>query len=373
MKICILSMQRVLNYGSLLQAYSLKKMLESLGHQVSFIDIEPNEQENKKRVRTMEFDEGIKSSNGNIVYRLFQQDNCLFYVLKKINAKNEVRRLQCLFASEILELNDMNNDKKYNLCVIGSDEVFNCLNNSQWGFTSQLFGNVRQADRVITYAASCGFTNMERLPAEVRDIIKVAFAGVDAFSVRDENTATFVRVLSGKNPTYNLDPVVVGNFDREIEKCNDCLNKLPRRYCIIYSYHGRISLPEEIAAILKLCKEKRMTPISIGGYQKWVHHHAALSPFEVLCAFKNAEYVVTDTFHGTIFSAKYAKRFAVLVRESNNNKLSDLIERLRIEDHRVTSIDMIAKLYNLEDDKVVIREIEVEQYRKSIEYLEQNI
>ena len=373
MKICILSMQRVLNYGSLLQAYSLKKTLESLGHTVSFIDIEPNEEDNRKREATMSFSEGLQTTSKGIVYRLLQQDTFLPYAFGKIKAKKEVSRLQLDFARDQLGLNDTNNSQKYDLCVIGSDEVFNCLNDASWGFTTQLFGNVSQADRVITYAASCGFTKFEKLSPAISEAIRSAFNRVSAFSVRDENTAEFVRCLSDKAPIYNLDPVAVGNFDEEIEQHSDCLKKLPKRYCIIYAYHGRISSKEEIKEILKLCREKKMTPVSIGGYQKWVHKHLALSPFEVLCAFKNAEYVVTDTFHGAIFSAKYAKRFAIIVRGSNNNKLSDLISRLQIEDHRVNSIDMISKLYSLTDDKKIMREIENAQYKKTVEYLEQNI
>ena len=53
--------------------------------------------------------------------------------------------------------------------------------------------------------------------------------------------------------------------------------------------------------------------------------------------------------------------------------MSDLLSRLKIEDHKVTSTDMISKLYDLEDDKKVMRGIEAEQYRKTIEYLEQNL
>ena len=47
MKICILTMQKVNNYGSLLQSYSLKKILERMGHRVYFLDIECNDDENK--------------------------------------------------------------------------------------------------------------------------------------------------------------------------------------------------------------------------------------------------------------------------------------------------------------------------------------
>ena len=64
---------------------------------------------------------------------------------------------------------------KYDVCVIGSDEVFNCLNSGAWGFTSQLFGNVSNADKVITYAASCGSTKYQELPQSVADKIRSSF------------------------------------------------------------------------------------------------------------------------------------------------------------------------------------------------------
>lgn len=47
MKVCILSMQRVGNMGSLLQSYALKTTIERLGHQVEFIDIEKREDERR--------------------------------------------------------------------------------------------------------------------------------------------------------------------------------------------------------------------------------------------------------------------------------------------------------------------------------------
>ncbi len=372
MKICIVSMQRVLNYGSLLQAYSLKKMITSLGHEVSFIDIEPNEEDNLKRLAVIKFDEGVKISSKNVLSRLLQQDSCICYCLKKVYAKKKVKKLQERFLDNVLELDEANNKKEYDVCVIGSDEVFNCLNDASWGFTSQLFGNVKQAKKVITYAASCGFTKSSDLTKDIRNVIESAFSSIKAFSVRDENTANFVREIAKKEPQYHFDPVVVGNFDKEIEKASKCLKKLPKKYCIIYAYHGRMGEVEK-KAILDFCRKEKMTPVSIGGSQKWVHKHLALNPFEVLSAFKNAAYVITDTFHGAIFSSKYASRYAIIVRDSNNNKLSDLITRLKIENHRANNMEQIAELYNVIDDKKNIREIEKSQYKKSVEYLEQNI
>ena len=96
MKICILSMQRVLNYGSLLQAYSLKKILTEMGHTVDFIDIEPNEKENALN-KVVHFKEGKKYADKGKIYRLLQQDDSLLYVIGKILAKKEVAKKQSAF------------------------------------------------------------------------------------------------------------------------------------------------------------------------------------------------------------------------------------------------------------------------------------
>lgn len=369
MNICILSMQRVLNYGSLLQAYSLKKILTEMEHTVSFIDIEPNEKENALN-KVVHFKEGKKYADKGRIYRLLQQDDSLLYVIGKILAKKKVAKKQSAFMRDYLCLSPDNNNKKYDLCVIGSDEVFNCMNDTAWGFTSQLFGNVKQADCVITYAASCGFTNLESLSNEVLAIIKKAFTNISAFSVRDINTRNLVYGITHSEPTMSLDPVLIGNFDEEINKCTP---HLPKRYCIVYAYHGRISNANEIKAIRDYCHKQGLELVSIGGTQKWIHKHLALSPFEVLKAFKNAEMVITDTFHGTIFSAKYSKHFAVLIRESNKNKLGDLISRLNISDHQLSTLTSLSDIAKVTHDKKEFNTFIASEREKSISYLRKSI
>ena len=89
-------------------------------------------------------------------------------------------------------LNTSDADTQYDDCVIGSDEVFNCLQKVEWGFSQQLFGNVQNADNVITYAASCGFTRVEMLSEELKKAISEALGKLSAISVRDTNTAHFI-------------------------------------------------------------------------------------------------------------------------------------------------------------------------------------
>ena len=372
MKVCILSMQKVNNFGSLLQSYSLKKLIESLGHTVDFIDIERIDEDDKLLKGNSQdyFDEG--------------EGQGLFSKLKKIDKyffnRIHIKKLQksqdsefYKFRDKVLNAQNVDNSTSYDMCAIGSDGVFNCLTPSPWGFTSQLFGNVRQAKKVITYAASCGATKYENVPDPVRNRIRQAFENVSAFSVRDKNTYEFVEQLTESPIELNLDPVVVGNFKEEMANVGDISSKLPAHYCVVYSYYNRISDKNDIKTVLDFCKKNKLVPISIGAPQKWIKTHVVLTPFEMLVAFKNADFVVTDTFHGTIFSAKYANKFAVMVRESNRNKLMDLIDRLHIQGHLVSSMDQIHNAFLIKSDKKAINDIIIVEQEKTKQYLLKNL
>ena len=109
------------------------------------------------------------------------------------------------------------------------------------------------------------------------------------------------------------------------------------------------------------------------GRQKWIPSYETLTPFELLKAFQNAECIVTDTFHGTLFGAKFGKRMAVLIRESNQNKLEDLTQRLQIQSHVITDISQLNTVLKKELDKKKIGEILGLEREKSLKYLKENL
>lgn len=367
MKLCILSMQKIQNFGSLLQSYALKKMLEQLGHQVSFIDIEKKEEDAALLgAKTLNFSN--ESEPKGILGKLKKIDR---YSINRLRIKRrawEQDQEFNRFRKNVLCVKQEDNDSIYDICVIGSDEVFSCLSESAWGFTSQLFGNVKQANQVITYAASCGATTYSEVPKPVRNRICGAFKNISAFSVRDANTAEFVKNLTGKSCELNLDPVAVYDFSQEIDMCN-ISDKMPQRCCIIYSYYNRIHTRNEIMQITNFCKKNELTPVTVGAPQMWIKTHLVLSPFEALAAFKDADFIITDTFHGTIFSAKFAKRFAVKIRPSNQNKLSDLVERLGIRAHVVDSMGDLERAYSIMKDSDAMNELIQVQRMRTQDYL----
>lgn len=368
MKICILSMQMVPNMGSVLQSYALKKRLEELGAQVEFLDIKKSTKDNELMGDfSREFAEEREKTG--LVGKISKIDK---YAINRFKIKRKSiiqNNLFDDFRADHLRINQKSD--RYDLCVIGSDEVFNCLSTGGWGFTSQLFGNVPEADSVITYAASCGSTEYEALPRKVADCIRKSFQKISSFSVRDGNTHKFVSKLTEKTITDNLDPVLIYNFRQEIDQAT--LPSLPEKYCVVYSYYNRIHTTDEIDAIKKFCKRHQLTPIAVGAPQFWIKDYIVCSPFQCLKIFENAEFVITDTFHGTIFASKLSKRFAVLTRKSNYNKLADLIEKIGMQDHLIDNIGEIENKYGVIKNTTKLKKVIERETERTIQYLRTNI
>lgn len=369
MKVCILSMQRIDNMGSLLQSYALKNMIEKYTEEkVEFLDIQRIDDDYVLLGDfTLDFKKEVEKTG--FIGRLSKIDK---YIINRIFARMKEKQQKLRFEAfrhDFLEL--QNQSEKYDLCVIGSDEVFNCLNAGWWGFTSQLFGNVSKADEVITYAASCGATCIKDVPDTIKARIKASFSAVKAISVRDKNTHEFVAALTDKNIVENLDPVVVYDFAKEIDSVE--LPTKIKKYCIVYSYRNRIHKSDEIRSILDFCKKNDLHPIAVGAPQAWIKDFVVCDPLQCMKLFKNASFVITDTFHGAIFSFKYAKKFAIMLRGSNQNKLSDLVERLRIEKHLISSFDELACKIGVEKDTALAKRIMNDSRLETEKYLRENL
>lgn len=366
-KIGILSMQRIKNYGSFLQAYALKKILQEMGHDVEFVDyhigepiVKEDNMKNDKIKKILNILKGKESIKQKIQY--------LFY--KKNFAKNYYK---------ILELTKKPNyNPELDVLIIGSDEVFNCIQaNKNVGYSLELFGKNNRARKTITYAASFGNTTIEKLKKYGKDKeISELLEKINAISVRDKNSGLIVEKLTNQKVEYNLDPVLIYDY---MKKCELIPNiDIKEKYVIVYAYSGRISA-EETNYIRKYAKKNGFKVYAIGGAQKCADKFISCTPFEVLSYFKNAELVITDTFHGSIFSIINHKNFVTLVRKSignaygNEEKLIDLLERLKLKNRIIYNISELEKKVL---EKISYSDVEkiINNYRNNTEkYLKENL
>lgn len=326
-KVGILSMQEVVNYGSYLQAYALKQILIEAGaEKVDFLPI--------KRDRYLP---GLKPI-GIGIRTLQRIINFIKSPISAIKRRPFVTAMRASITShwEKIGIGSIPNaDDNYDLVIIGSDEVFNCIQSVPWGFASSLYGNINNALKISSYAASFGNTKLEDIEQYgLKEEIARYMSNLNSISVRDENSKKIVRALLGIEAKEHLDPVLVYDYTKVI---NAHFNHNEKDYIVIYTYANRIT-KEERNAIIKFAKKYQKKLLSIMSYYNWCDGYIIPSdPFEVLQWFRHSDFVITDTFHGTIFSTITHSKFATLVRESNRNKLTDLLHRLHLSDRSATS------------------------------------
>lgn len=359
-KIGIMSMQRIVNYGSFLQAYGLKKIIESLGYDVEFVDYHIGEPLFSSEKKQNSFSEKTKS---------------LFRLFGSVRRKAFNVRLKRSYKRSILKYLGISDERNYayntiEQLVIGSDEVFNCMQGYPVCYSKELFGD-NYAMPVISYAACFGNTTLEDLKrynvdAEIGALLKK----FKAISVRDDNSRKIVKAITGINASLNLDPVLIYDF-----KENFACRLRPGSFILLYAYSGRLT-SEEKRYIKTFAKANNKKIVSIGSYQEIADYNLAINPLEVFAYFRKAAFVITDTFHGSIFSIKTHSNFCTIIRSGglgNSNKLYDLLRRLKLTDRIACDVEDIEKVLRVPADFMEADGIIKLEKENTIAYLRKNL
>lgn len=355
-KIGIMTMQRVVNYGSFLQAYALQKVIKNnLSKEVEFVDYK--------------FGQNVLPKEKNILKKIAKNLTVIDYIRKK----SLLRKFSDKYAEYIKKYLSINERKNYNTdidtLIIGSDEVFNCIQPYPVGFSTSLFGDGYEGKNVISYAASFGYTDYKLLKEyNVDKKVKELLKAFKSISVRDQESQNTVKSLIGVSPEIHLDPVLIGDFSDELKNKQVPLSN----YIIIYAYPGRLTNQEE-QYIKKFAKKHNRTIISLGFYQKIADKNLIVDPFTVLAYFKKADFVITDTFHGSVFSIKTNTKFCTIIRPSNRNKLQFLLCKMKHQKQTVEKLTDIEERYlsdiDFDESNIIISE----EQQKTLQYLRKNI
>ena len=220
----------------------------------------------------------------------------------------------------------------FDVQVIGSDEVFNCVqSNTNVGYSRDLFGFDRWRGRSSRTRVRSATRPLERIDAAgLRCELEQGLGRFSAVSVRDRNSAEIAHALTWTIPEVHVDPVLAFDY----------VNSEPRiprvrmskdRYVLVYGYSGRFDVDEN-DAIRRHARDIGARVFSLGGVQGCADRFVDCDPFELLAYFRDAAAVITDTFHGTTFSIINHVPFATIVRPTrhdgygNEEKLGFLLE-----------------------------------------------
>lgn len=362
MKVEIVTLHRITNFGSMLQTYATQTAIEKLGHKAEILDFVPV---------GMTFRRACwPKYNGSILKKLIKLGPLLVYNLicfsimtRFIKKYIKVSPRKYSNFKEIIEGVPL-----ADAYLSGSDQVWNTQNHNQEDdLKAYYLGFAPEGKRRIAYAGSFGKNQFA--DAET-SIMKEFIAKYDYISVREDDGLKVLSNLGFTNGVHVVDPTLLLNGEDWRKFASK--KKTPKgKYIFVYNLN-RNPLIKEIAKAVS--KETGLRIINFADSFDFIpgaKNRIGNSALDFVNHIANAELVVTDSFHGTAFSINLNTNFICIKAPRYNSRLESILRLTNLIDSRMVS--------NLEEglsasrksiDFVSVNELINEARGKSYKYLQ---
>tara|TARA_B100000965_G_C19511880_1_gene722319 strand:- start:116 stop:1153 length:1038 start_codon:yes stop_codon:yes gene_type:complete len=296
------------NYGALLQCYYLKKFLEDnfKDKKIDFFKYQP-----KKLIFREEYSPILKKNPIKIIDGILRFRRLSMWKKKNISFKPIYEKYE---------------DKvNKGISVYGSDEIWN-FSNPFFGYDDFFFGKYDKNYK-ISYAASFGAANKEKLSLSIKKEINDLLNKFSYLSVRDEYSRNMLKKIFNIDSEIVLDPVFFNQ-----DQLDKIKNKNEKDKCIIY---GNFFSKFQIKKIIDYCKSKNLKIVSIGYYNNWAKSNIIMNPFEFLDEIKKSKIIFTSMFHGIQFGIKFKKNVWFSVDPYRANKLDYFLNKLNLKKREI--------------------------------------
>ncbi|MDD4274333.1 MAG: polysaccharide pyruvyl transferase family protein [Desulfobacter postgatei] len=364
------------NYGSNLQSYALYMYLTNKGYSLEVIEYK----------KTKTFKQLVRIFNFTLVKEklkyLYRDIYCRFFMPKVYLNMRERSNLFMDFKDQHFNLSEVYVGEKalkegarnYKVVILGSDQLWNPVN---LGADFATLSFVQDGTLTITYAPSFGVSS---IPFYQKNRTCNYLKRIDYISVREESGKKIIKDLVGRDVPVVCDPTIL------VDKMYWSDLKGERRiiegeYILCY-FLGRNKKHREFASRLRAESGlKIVSLLYIDDFVKDDYHFADITPFDIGPAefvnlISNASYVLTDSFHGTIFSILYEKkffsfsRFSEKSKSSTNSRIDFLLQQIGIPERKLTGAEEVSKCLSLSINYSQVED-KLNQFRKfSRQYLE---
>ena len=333
MKIAILTQPLDTNYGGILQCYALQTVLERMGYEVQVL---------------------TKLRYGSSYYVIYPLAVCKRmvkrYILGKdvaiLKAPHEIRRknLDKFIQQYIHQYKRRIFTEKiayqFDAVVVGSDQVWRPAYSKpiEEAFLSFLGdANIKR----ISYAASFGLDNCSEYSREQLENCSCLLKKFDAVSVREASGVELCRKYFGVDAVHVLDPTLllsVEDYKILIDKGD---TKSVQDNMLVYILD---KTEEKMDLVNRIASEKSLIPFWFDSPSEQNEHlpldkQVKMSVEQWLRAFSDASFIVTDSFHGCVFSILFNKQFVAVGNiERGLSRFSSLLNSFSISERLVTSI-----------------------------------
>lgn len=334
MKTAILSVHSDPNYGSMLQAYALSAALDKLGCDNEYINYIPYKRKNpiisfcKRLIRALlEFFHLIPKTKSEYSYwnsKEFRKQRLLFNEFHKKYIKSSS---EFYFQDTISEANTI-----YKKFIIGSDQTWSPLL-SATPYSISFLPFVNDKNKKCAYAPSIGTTHIDK---DYLEILKFSLSDFAYLSCREKSNALLLTSYLGRTVQYVLDPTLLLKQEEWLH-ISEPIN-MPTEYILCYILGTKKCIYEYAS---RLARMKHLPLYIIVTRPEYHHYPNALKDVSVgqfLTLIHNAKYVVTDSFHGSLFSINLGTNFYAFAKReqsygmNDNDRIGDFLEVIGLSD-----------------------------------------
>lgn len=341
---------RMYNYGGFLQEMALQDAIKSLGYECEIIDYDVSQEFN-----TFSLKRGIKNfSFEKIKKKLIKEktiplsDYVSDLVEKRKNVFDEYRADNLVLSRKMSSSDLSSVDLPYEQIVCGSDQIWNPDYNIPAFFLN--FG--RKGCRRVIYAASIGKDHLSR---HQKKIYSKLLEFPDYISVREDSAQKLISNITETDVKLVLDPTLLHRQEYWMEKADDSsLNY--RNY--IFCYFLNLT-DEKVRAANDFAEKNNCEIIAIPYLHNEMEEYSEklngklfseVNPADFLNLIRNAEAIITDSFHAIVFSIIFQKDFWCFGRNagtySMNTRLRTLLSYVEMQDRMIAPEDLKNRTHN---------------------------
>jgi hypothetical protein len=349
-KIGVITINGDNNYGNKLQNYAVIKIMQEYGVALNIRKYDLCEQRSSKNIILRRAIKPLFILKNQIIkkeYVFTRYKNFIKFNDYIPNYKNVISK----------SINYENLNKKFDFFVTGSDQIWNPslypnLYVNMLGFTDN--------KKKIAIAPSI---SMDKLSIEQESMFKELLSDFDFLSCREEQGAEILRRITGKKVVSLIDPTLMLSIEDW-----DSVSKKPKfhddniKYILLY-FLG--DLTEKYKNIIDALKSKYNLEV-INILDKKSNYYSC-GPSEFIYMIKNSSLILTDSFHGSVFSYIYNRPFRIFYRQDGygymNSRLTNLMDKLHLDNSiYLKENDSLENIMIVNYDKDVLKK-EQENFR----------
>lgn len=353
MKVGILTSPLASNIGGILQNYALQQVLLKMGHNPTTIDVGTKYTKSRwvlGRLRGL-----IKGKMEIVPFPWYNRIGT--YQLMRFVRKHIVRTE---FMTSISP--DIVSSYNFNAIIVGSDQVWRKEYNRNL-YNMYLDFVLKKDTKKIAYAASIGVEEWDYNDEETRKCQSLIKDFV-AVSVRENSDVALCKKNLGVDAKHVLDPTLLLEKDDYLKLCDSIASRNKR---IVFAYF--LDICEEKLSLAKAIAKDKKGELIIRSAENNLKENETIE--EWLSLFRDAEFIVTDSYHGTLFSIIFNKCFVTLPNKKRGmSRFRSVLKLLGLEERLLSDASEFPKdsiRWNIVNQRLDVEKIEsIAFLRKSL-------